>query len=103
MRVCQSVAISACSNSTLRERSVGVSGKSRTANKRAISRSASSMLLRCTSVGCAVKTGDISASEKKLCTAEALTPASCNFVSVEAMLPDWDAEPANKCARLLRL
>ena len=80
-----------------------MSGKSRAASKRAISRSASSMLLRCTSVGCAVNTGEIKASVKKLCTAEAVTPASCNFVSVDGILPACDAEPANKCARLRRL
>src|SRR5450830_1401916 len=75
MRVCHSVAMRARSSSVLSRNSFGVSGLSRSASRRAISRSASRMLLRCTSVGCAVSTGEISDSDRKLRTVLPDTPA----------------------------
>jgi hypothetical protein len=66
---------------------LGGNGKSRAASKRAISRPASKILLRCTSVGCAVNTGEISASVKNPCTALPETPDASSLDSVAAMLP----------------
>ena len=68
----------------------------------AMSRSASKMLLRCTSVGWAVRTGEINASAKNDLTVLPETPALSSLASVVAMLPRLGAEPANKCTRRRR-
>ena len=82
MRVCHSVAMRALQQlQCWRARSFGVSGRSRSASRRAMSCSASRMLLRCTSVGWAVSTGEISASLKKLATVSLVDAGVLQLVS----------------------
>src|SRR5450830_34321 len=103
MRVCHNVAMRARSSSVLSRNSLGVSGLSRSASRRAISRSASRILLRCTSVGCAVSTGEISDSARKLRTVLPDTPALSRRDKAYATLLGCGAEPASQWARRRRL
>ena len=84
MRVCHRVAMRACSSARLASASFGVSGRSRSASRRAMSCSASRMLLRCTSVGWAVSTGTISASSKKSSTVSRVDAGRLQFGQREA-------------------
>ena len=103
MRVCHKVAMRACSSCRLALRSFGVSGRSRSASRRAMSCSASSVLLRCTSVGWAVSTGAIRASRKNACTVSRATPADLSLSSAKPTLPCCGFEPASRWARRRRM
>ena len=103
MRVCHRISTARRRASSFSASSSGVSGaRSRSSSRRAIFHWQSRMLLRCTSVGCAVSTGAMSARAKK----SAGNPCRCPVqrrALLQAKLPGRGGEPASSWARPRRM